>query len=89
METKKIISKKKGFFELLLVTDGQGYMIDRYWERGGIFVLLLFILSVLPYSSKAQMSSDSLVQKIAGYIDESGNKREINSSDVSQLVEDN
>ena len=69
METKKIISKKKGFFELLLVTDGQGYMIDRYWERGGIFVLLLFILSVLPYSSKAQMSSDSLVQKIAGYID--------------------
>ena len=35
METKKIISKKKGFFELLLVTDGQGYMIDRYWERGG------------------------------------------------------
>ena len=44
-------------------------MIDRYWERGGIFVLLLFILSVLPYSSKAQMSSDSLVQKIAGYID--------------------
>ena len=47
METKKIISKKKGFFELLLVTDGQGYMIDRYWERGGIFVLLLFILSVL------------------------------------------
>ena len=69
MESKKIISKKKGFFELLLVTDGQGYMIDRYWERGGIFVLLLFILSVLPYSSKAQMSSDSLVQKIAGYID--------------------
>ena len=69
METKKIISKKKGFFELLLVTDGQGYMIDRYWERGGIFVLLLFILSVLPYSSKAQMSSDSLVRKIAGYID--------------------
>ena len=65
METKKIISKKKGFFELLLVTDGQGYMIDRYWERGGIFVLLLFILSVLPYSSKAQMSSDSLVQKIS------------------------
>lgn len=60
---------KKGFLELLLLTDEQEYTIDRYWERGGIFVLLLFILSVLPYSSKAQMSSDSLVQKIAGYVD--------------------
>ena len=60
---------KKGFLELLFLTDEQEYTIDRYWERGGIFVLLLFILSVLPYSSKAQMSSDSLVQKIAGYID--------------------
>ena len=40
METKKIISKKKGFFELLFVTDEQGYTIERYWERGGIFVLL-------------------------------------------------
>ena len=59
---------KKGFLELLLLTDEQEYTIDRYWERGGIFVLLLFILSVLPYSSKAQMSSDSLVQKIAGYV---------------------
>lgn len=54
---------KKGFLELLFLTDEQEYTIDRYWERGGIFVLLLFILSVLPYSSKAQMSSDSLVQK--------------------------
>ena len=53
---------KKGFLELLFLTDEQEYTIDRYWERGGIFVLLLFILSVLPYSSKAQMSSDSLVQ---------------------------
>lgn len=37
---------KKGFLELLLLTDEQEYTIDRYWERGGIFVLLLFILSV-------------------------------------------
>ena len=44
---------KKGFLELLFLTDEQEYTIDRYWERGGIFVLLLFILSVLPYSSKA------------------------------------
>ena len=28
-------------------------------------------------------------QLMTSYIDESGNKREINSSDVSQLVEDN
>ena len=40
---------KKGFLELLFLTDEQEYPIDRYWERGGIFVLLLLILSVLPY----------------------------------------
>ena len=45
---------KKGFLELLFLTDEQEYTIDRYWERGGIFVLLLSILSVLPYSSKAR-----------------------------------
>ena len=40
---------KKGFLELLLLTDEQEYTIDRYLERVGIFVLLLFILSVLKY----------------------------------------
>lgn len=30
METKKVISKKKGFLELLLLTDEQEYTIDRY-----------------------------------------------------------
>ena len=29
---------KKGFLELLLLTDEQEYTIDRYWERGGIFI---------------------------------------------------
>ena len=34
---------KKGFLELLFLTDEQEYTIDRYWERGGIFVLLPLI----------------------------------------------
>lgn len=38
---------KKGFLELLFLTDEQEYTIDRYWERGGIFVLLLFIFYIV------------------------------------------
>lgn len=37
---------KKGFLELLFLTDEQEYTIDRYWERGGIFVLFtIYIVS--------------------------------------------
>ena len=39
MEIKKVISDKKEFLELLLLADEQESMIDRYLERGDMFVL--------------------------------------------------
>ena len=39
MEIKKVISDKKEFLELLLLADEQEDMIDRYLERGDMFVL--------------------------------------------------
>lgn len=39
MEIKKVISDKKEFLELLLLTDEQEDMIDRYLDRGDMFVL--------------------------------------------------
>lgn len=36
---KKVISDKKEFLELLLLADEQESMIDRYLERGDMFVL--------------------------------------------------
>ena len=39
MEIKKVISDKKKFLELLLLADEQESMIDRYLERGDMFVL--------------------------------------------------
>ena len=39
MEIKKVISDKKEFLELLLLADEQESMVDRYLERGDMFVL--------------------------------------------------
>ena len=39
MEIKKVISDKKEFLELLLLADEQEGMVDRYLERGDMFVL--------------------------------------------------
>ena len=39
MEIKKVISDKKEFLDLLLLADEQESMIDRYLERGDMFVL--------------------------------------------------
>ena len=39
MEIKKVISDKKEFLDLLLLADEQEDMIDRYLERGDMFVL--------------------------------------------------
>ena len=39
MEIKKVISDKKEFLELLLLADEQESMIDRYLERGTMYVL--------------------------------------------------
>lgn len=39
MKIKKVISDKKDFLELLLLADEQEDMIDRYLERGDMFVL--------------------------------------------------
>ena len=39
MEIKKVISDKKEFLELLRLADEQESMIDRYLERGDMFVL--------------------------------------------------
>ncbi|WP_294629379.1 GNAT family N-acetyltransferase [uncultured Bacteroides sp.] len=39
MEIKKVISDKKEFLNLLLLADEQEDMIDRYLERGDMFVL--------------------------------------------------
>lgn len=39
MEIKKVSSDKKQFLELLLLADEQENMIDRYLERGEMFVL--------------------------------------------------
>lgn len=36
---------KKGFLELLFLTDEQEYTIDRYWERGGIRSFTIYIVS--------------------------------------------
>lgn len=36
---KKVISDKKEFLELLLLADEQESMIDRYLERGDMYVL--------------------------------------------------
>ena len=38
MEIKKVISDKKEFLELLLLADEQESMVDRYLERGDMFV---------------------------------------------------
>lgn len=40
MEIKQILSDKKRFLDLLLLGDEQESMIDRYLERGDLFVLL-------------------------------------------------
>ena len=39
MEIKKVISDKKEFLDLLLLADEQESMVDRYLERGDMFVL--------------------------------------------------
>lgn len=39
MEIKKITANKKDFLDLLLLADEQESMIDRYLERGDMFVL--------------------------------------------------
>ena len=39
MEIKLVTSDKKEFLELLLLADEQESMIDRYLERGDMFVL--------------------------------------------------
>ncbi len=45
MAKSKIWRQRKAF-ELLFLTDEQEYTIDRYWERGGIFVLFtIYIVS--------------------------------------------
>ena len=40
MTIKKILSGKKEYLELLLLADEQESMIDRYLERGEMYVLL-------------------------------------------------
>ena len=39
MKIEKITSDKKRFLELLLLADEQESMIDRYLERGELFVM--------------------------------------------------
>lgn len=39
MEIKKITENKKAYFDLLLLADEQENMIDKYLERGEMFVL--------------------------------------------------
>lgn len=39
MEIKKVVSAKKDYIELLLLADEQENMIDKYLERGEMFIL--------------------------------------------------
>ena len=64
MEIKKVISDKKEFLELLLLADEQEDMIDRYLERGDMFVLYddgLKALCVVTREGKVFMKSRILL----------------------------
>ena len=64
MEIKLVTSDKKEFLELLLLADEQESMIDRYLERGDMFVLYdngLKALCVVTREGKVFMKSRILL----------------------------
>ena len=69
MEIKKVISDKKEFLELLLLADEQESMVDRYLERGDMFVLY----DNGPVKGKAFMKSRILLLFLFFNVRDTGN----------------
>ena len=76
MEIKKVISDKKEFLELLLLADEQESMVDRYLERGDMFVLYdngLKAACVVTVKGKAFMKSRILLLFLFFNVRDTGN----------------